>query len=69
MDFAHKIIIALLIILIGVIVFTGKQENAGSVSGSTNYSAEAIQMISKVYADSKNTASFNNNKIYKGSKS
>lgn len=65
MESSHKFIIGLLIILIFLILYK-KQENAGSTdmsSGSLAYSTEAVQNISKVYADTSGTATFNNVQI------
>ena len=59
----HKIIIGLLIILIVLILYK-RQENAGNTAttagGLNNFSAEALANIAKVYADTKQTAGFNN---------
>lgn len=59
----HKIIVGLLIILIVLILYK-KQENAGNTSitagGLNNFSAEALANIAKVYADTRQTAAFNN---------
>ena len=57
----HKIIIGLLIILILLILYK-RQENADSVGNNplNNFSAEALANIAKVYADTKQTAAFNN---------
>jgi len=59
----HKIIIGLLIILI-VLVLYKRQENAGNTAntagGLNNFSAEALANIAKVYADTRQTAAFNN---------
>ncbi len=54
------IIIGLVIILL-VLFFTQKKEHAGSTTPSApQLSSEAIQNIAKVYADTNNTATFNN---------
>lgn len=59
----HKIIIGLLIILIILILYK-RQENAGNTAitagGLNNFSAEALANIAKVYADTTQTAAFNN---------
>ncbi len=60
-----KHIIIALIILIGILFFTQKKEHAGSTPPSSSPSApllsnEAVQNIAKVYADTSNTATFNN---------
>ncbi len=58
------IIIALVIVLL-ILFFTQKKEHAGSTPSPSSPSApllsnEAIQNIAKVYADTSNTATFNN---------
>ncbi len=50
-----------LIILVGLLLFIQKKEHAGSTPSTTpQLSNEAIQNIAKVYADTSNTATFNN---------
>ena len=59
-----KHIIIGLIILVGIIFFTQKKEHAGSTPPPTlNLSNEAIQNISKVYADTMGTVTFNNTNV------
>jgi hypothetical protein len=57
------VLIGVIIALIVILYFFGEQENADSVSGSQVASTEAVANIAKVYADSKETATFNNIKI------
>ncbi len=56
-----KYIIIGLVILLMILFFVKNKEHAGSTS--QKISNEAIQNISKVYADTKNTVSFNNLRI------
>jgi hypothetical protein len=61
----NQIIIIILIIIVIFIFINNKSEHAGSTPPATtpsipNLSAEAIQNIAKIYADSNNTAIFNN---------
>lgn len=60
----NHIIISILIIIIIIIFINNKSEHAGSTPPATpnvpNLSAEAIQNIAKIYADTNNTATFNN---------
>ncbi len=53
------IIIGLIIILV-VLYFIQNKEHAGSTPGTPNLSSEAVQNIAKIYADTNNTAVFNN---------
>lgn len=53
------VIIGLLIILLLLITFHSKSENAGSIN-SKNLSNEAVQNIASVYANTTGTAIFNN---------
>jgi microcystin-dependent protein len=53
-----KVMIIINIIIL-IIFFLYKKENAGSI-GSTAYSAEAVANIAKVYSDSSGVATFNN---------
>jgi microcystin-dependent protein len=58
-----KHIIIGLIILVGILFFTQNKEHAGSTPATPAtplLSNEAIQNIAKVYADTNNTATFNN---------
>jgi hypothetical protein len=57
-----KHIIIGLIILLVVLFFIQKKEHAGSTT-SPNLSNEAIQNIAKIYADTSNTATFNNIRV------
>ncbi len=66
-----KHIIIALIILIGILFFTQKKEHAGSTpptSSTPQLSNEAIQNIAKVYADTSNSATFNNINITSNTK-
>jgi hypothetical protein len=57
----NKYIIGGLIIILFVLFLLNKKEHAGSTPPTTpNLSNEAIQNIAKVYADTNNTATFNN---------
>lgn len=58
-----KHIIVSLIIVLVILFFVQKKEHAGTVpapSSTLNLSNEAIQNIAKIYADTNNTATFNN---------
>ncbi len=56
-----KYIIITLIIVLVILFFVQKKEHAGSVpAAAPQLSNEAIQNIAKVYADTNNTATFNN---------
>lgn len=57
----NYIIIGLLVIVMCVLyLMRNISEHAGSISGTTSNSNEAVQNIAKVYSDTKNTVDFNN---------
>ena len=58
-----KHIIIGLVVILFVIFFMQNKEHAGSTGSTPNLSSEAVQNIAKVYADSAQTASFNNIRV------
>jgi microcystin-dependent protein len=55
-----KYIILGLVILLIILFLVQKKEHITPSSSTKNYSSEAIQNIANIYADTKNTATFNN---------
>ncbi len=55
-----NIIIGLIILLVVLFFLQHKEHAAGSVSATSALSNEAIQNLAKIYADTNNTAAFNN---------